>query len=144
MSKKPRGWTVDTLMVLIDRENMWRDRLDAERDRRYAEVADERGKALKIKEEADKTALGLQRDNQVYKDEKANELREQINSERGLYATKHDLDQMSEKWSATMTPVLDYISRNQGRGAGMAQFYGWIVGGIAVAIAIANFLLTKH
>ncbi len=63
----------------------------AANDRRYAEVNVEREKALKIKEEADKAALGLAREIQTYKDEKANQLREQINSERGVYATKEDL-----------------------------------------------------
>jgi hypothetical protein len=60
-------------------------------DRRYAEVALEREKALRIKDDADKTALSLAREIQTYKDEKANELREQINSERGIYATKSEL-----------------------------------------------------
>ncbi len=63
-----------------------------ERDRRYSEVNIEREKALKIKEVADLKALDLARDIQVYKDEKANQLREQINSERGLYATNKDLE----------------------------------------------------
>jgi len=60
-------------------------------DRRYSEVNVEREKALKIKERADEVALGLAREIQTYKDEKANELREQINSERGIYATRNEL-----------------------------------------------------
>lgn len=63
----------------------------AERDRRYAEVKAEQEKALKIKETADLAALTLAREIQAYKDAKANELREQIASERNLYATKDDL-----------------------------------------------------
>ena len=54
------------------------DRIMTERDRRYAEVNIEREKALKIKETADLAALQLAREIQSYKDEKANELREQI------------------------------------------------------------------
>src|SRR5687767_6417131 len=45
-------------------------RFAEERDRRYAEVATEREKALKIKETADLAALGLAREIQTYKDEK--------------------------------------------------------------------------
>jgi|HubBroStandDraft_6_1064221.scaffolds.fasta_scaffold03612_7 hypothetical protein len=59
----------------------------AERDRRYAEVKQEQEKAIKIKETADLAALELAREIQTYKDEKANELRSQIESERGSYLT---------------------------------------------------------
>lgn len=79
-------------------------------DRRYNEVNIEKEKALKIKEEADKVALGLARDIQIYKDEKANELREQINSERGIYATK-----------AEIKPLAEYISSQQGRSSGLGS-----------------------
>jgi len=83
-------------------------------DRRYAEVALEREKALKIKEEADKAALGLAREIQTYKDEKANELREQINRERGLYATKQDLAALGEKVDAQLKPIAAFVSGSQG------------------------------
>ncbi len=66
-------------------------RFERERDRRYLEVAREQARALQIKETADLTALDLARQIQTYKDEKANELREQINSERNLYPTKSQL-----------------------------------------------------
>jgi len=69
----------------------WRDKFYEERDRRYTEVNIEREKALKIKETADLAALQLAREIQTYKDEKANQLREQINSERNLYPTKSQL-----------------------------------------------------
>lgn len=92
------GWTVDTLKYLVD-DRAHRDRLHfedmrhadellrAERDRRYTEVAIERENALKIKDEADHAALELSRMDRDYKDEKANNLREQIGNERGNYAT---------------------------------------------------------
>jgi hypothetical protein len=70
-----------------------------ERDRRYSEVNIEREKALKIKETADLAALSLAREIQTYEDEKANELREQINRERNLYASKEDLANLSEKFT---------------------------------------------
>ena len=72
-------------------------------DRRYAEVNIEREKALKIKEEADKAALGLAREIQTYKDEKANELREQISSERNLYVTKAELESAIRELKASAT-----------------------------------------
>jgi hypothetical protein len=57
-------------------------------------------RALQIKQEADEKALDLARQQQTYKDEKANELREQIASERGLYATKEDLNTLEAKLAA--------------------------------------------
>ena len=47
----------------------WRRKFEAERDRRYGEVATERDKAL-----------ALAREIQNYKDEKANDLRSQIDA----------------------------------------------------------------
>lgn len=76
-------WTVSL------REHL--EALRAADDRRYSEVNVEREKALKIKQEADKLALDLAREIQTYKDEQANQLREQINSERNLYPTKSQL-----------------------------------------------------
>lgn len=96
--------------------------LAVERDRRYTEVNIEREKALKIKEEADKAALGLAREIQTYKDEKANELREQINSERGLYVTKAEMD-----------PIKTYIAGQTGQRAG--------VDGVRTAITFAAGLI---
>jgi hypothetical protein len=93
-----------------------------ERDRRYTEVNIEREKALKIKEEADKAALGLAREIQTYKDEKANELREQINSERGLYVTKTELE-----------PIKVYIAGQTGQARG--------VDGVRTAITFAAGLI---
>jgi sugar-specific transcriptional regulator TrmB len=71
-----------------------------ERDRRYAEVKIEQEKAIKIKETADLAALQLARQIQEYKDEKANELRSQIEREQGERATKKELQDAVEKVQA--------------------------------------------
>jgi len=63
--------------------------------------ADQR--AITIKENADESALELARQIQQYKDEKANELREQINSERGLYVSHTEFK-----------PFSDYVTAQQG------------------------------
>jgi vacuolar-type H+-ATPase subunit H len=89
-------------------------RFHEERDRRYAEVALARAEALKIKDEGDKEALRLAREIQTYKDEKANELREQIGAERGLYATKDDLVVMVAKLEAEIKPLDTYVAGQQG------------------------------
>ncbi len=92
-----------TLKEYYDIVHDLQEKLQTERDRRYSEVNVEREKALKIKEEADKAALGLAREIQTYKDEKANELREQISSERNLYVTKPELESTLRELKALRT-----------------------------------------
>jgi hypothetical protein len=84
-------------------------------DRRYAEVAVEREKALKIKEVADLAALELARQIQTYKDEKANELRSQIERERGSYATQQDLKGATDKLEAIIAPLLANLAASRGK-----------------------------
>ncbi len=97
------------------------ERFDDERDRRYQEVSIEREKALKIKEVADLAALQLAREIQTYKDEKANELRTQIERERGTYVTQSELRGAVDKIEATLKPLVDYISGQQGRVGGIGD-----------------------
>jgi hypothetical protein len=116
------GWTTDTLKELGDERDRHafamrqaQDKFEAERDRRYSEVNTEREKALKIKETADLAALSLAREIQDYKDEKANNLRAQIEGERGQYATQGDLKAAVEKIEATTAPLLGWVAAQQGR-----------------------------
>jgi hypothetical protein len=119
-----------------------------ERDRRYAEVSIEKEKALKIKEIADLTALQLAREIQTYKDGQHNNLRDQINSERGLYPTKGDLQALSEKFEAAQKPVIEFMASFQGhstRGTEDRQQTNWIIttviaAGVAVVALVALFL----
>ncbi len=116
------------------------ERFEAERDRRYAEVASERGKALQIKETADLAALQLAREIQTYKDEKANELREQISSERGHYASTGDLEAQLKTIMAILDPIRAYVSSQQGqsRGIGLTgQTALSLLTAVAAIVAIA-------
>ena len=128
-----KGWTIETYAVHNEALRSAEYRFQEERDRRYAEVATEREKALKIKETADLAALGLAREIQTYKDEKANELREQISSERGLYATKNDLIAAVEKIEETIKPLANYISGQTGRTSGWNDVR--VLGSFLIAIA---------
>jgi hypothetical protein len=132
------GWTVETLKTLLDERRAADEAFHDERDRRYTEVNIEKEKALKIKEEGDKQALLLARDIQTYKDEKANELREQIASERNLYATKGDLTAAIEKVGAQIKPLADYMTSSRGKGAGSREMWGWIVGALGAAAVLWN------
>jgi hypothetical protein len=132
-------------------------KFQAERDRRYSELAVEREKALAIKDRADVTALELARQIQTYKDEKANELREQINSERGLYATKDEIENAVDRLEAVIKPLSDYVTAQQGREGGttsaeMTQranlsqrlvIYGVIISAIVILMNILPYIIGR-
>lgn len=120
--------------------------LEAERDRRYAEVNIEREKALKIKETADLAALGLAREIQDYKDGKADNLREQTTNERHLYATKIEIENLGATFAVLVKPLSDYVAGQQGQAnliaEGRAQSnwtIGQIISTIGVVIAAMGF-----
>jgi hypothetical protein len=147
MSKQqtPCGWDANKLKVHYDALRTADRRFHDERDRRYSEVNIEREKALKIKEEADKAALGLAREIQTYKDEKANELREQIASERNLYATKNDVTAAVEKIEAEIRPLFEYATTQQGRSSGLNAGWGYLVGagGLLVGVVTAAVIVIQ-
>lgn len=130
-----RGWTMDTYAAHNEALRIAEEKFQQERDRRYAEVKSAEEKALRVKEQADRDALGLAREIQSYKDEKANQLREQISSERGLYATKNDVVAAVDKIGAQIGPLIAYASAQQGGSKGIQDLW-------ARLIAIAAVLVT--
>jgi hypothetical protein len=144
------GWTLDTLQQHWEAIREADQKFDIERDRRYSEVNIEREKALKIKEEADKAALGLAREIQSYKDEKANQLREQITGERGSFATKEDLAAAQREISAQLAPITAFVSASTGSSKGLKEGWGFLVGavglvgGVIVAVIAIVEVITKH
>ena len=131
-----------------DKVDQWIFRFYEERDRRINEVNIEREKALKIKETADLAALGLAREIQTYKDEKANELRSQIERERGNYASRAELQSLGEKFETQLKPLSDYVtgqlSGPRAITTGMlitALFIG--IAAIGVIVALANYFTTR-
>lgn len=131
------GWTTKTYAIHMSALRAADSKFQTERDRRYSEVNIEREKALKIKEEADKVALDLARQIQTYKDEKANELREQINSERGLYATKGDLTTTTEKLHAELKPIADFATAQQGSVKGSDKTLNYLL----MALIAVNIII---
>lgn len=139
-------WTLDAYITHNEALRRAQDGFQQERDRRYLEVQAEREKALRIKEEADRVALMLAREIQTYKDTKANELREQISSERGLYATKNDLMALAEKLEAQHRPVMDFIATTTGKGAGVTATWALVVSVgvfLTTLIAIGGFVFLR-
>ena len=129
--KSVSGWTVDTLAAHHLALNEAERRFQAERDLRYTQLreADQRAleiksagdrEAKRIKEEADSKALTLDRETQAYKDEKANQLREQINRERLLYATKDDVAAAANRLEAIINPLVTFMASQQGEHGGRA------------------------
>jgi len=121
--------------------------LDAEKELRYQQRYEAQQlataaafaaakEALSIKDEADRKALNLAREIQTYKDEQANRLREQINGERGLYATKDDLKASVEKLEVSVTPMISYIASQQGRSSGLDKGWAILIGAVTLAAAI--------
>ena len=128
-------WTVSTVLEHVnairecDRQtDEWKYRFYEERDRRYTEVATEREKALAIARNADRDALGIARSIQDYKDEKANNLREQLGGERNLFATFKDLD-----------PIRAFMSSQTGSGLGRRELFAWVATAAAIALAFATY-----
>lgn len=129
-----RDLNAPTLREYFEELRIADENLNKERDRRYKEVAEERAKALKIKEEADKVALQLAREIQTYKDEKANELRSQIESERGLYPTKSELNAAIKEVKTEIAPLTLYVSSQAGKSKGIG-----LVWGVLLAVTAAGF-----
>ena len=117
------------------------DKRFSEQDRRYAEGDALRKEALQILQTATETALGLQRDAQEYRDEQANKLREQINSERNLYATKNDLAALEDKVVAQIKPITDALQQNVGSTITKSTLIGYLLAACTVIgfiVAVAN------
>jgi len=124
-------WTLEAYIAYSEALRLADERFQAERDRRYAEVTAEREKALKIKETADLAALQLARDIQEYKDEKANELRAQIERERRDMATQKDIKDLTEKMELAIKPLGEYVSSQRGRQKGVGVVAAVVSGSIA-------------
>ena len=140
------GWTMSTLKSLLDERGLWSEKFAEERDRRYAEVALEREKALKIKEEADKAALALARADQTYKDEQANKLREQINSERNIYVTQDQLIAAVREMTSKIQPLTDFVSGQQSvraNGQDSRSNINIIIGAVMAIVGIIAIIFSR-
>jgi vacuolar-type H+-ATPase subunit H len=147
MNLPSKHWTLEAYIIHNEAMRAADTKFESERDRRYAEVKSAEEKALRVKEQADRDALGLAREIQVYKDEKANELREQIYAERGRYATKDDLVAAIDKVQATLGPIATYISAQQGGSKGRNDLWGTALGAVALLvslIAIGSFVFRSE
>jgi len=104
--------------------------------------ADQR--ALSIKETADLAALGLAREHQRYRDEQANNLREQIAAERGRYVVRNEMDAAVAKLEAELKPVLTFMAAQQGRKEGITALQVTLMGLVGLVIAALSVALAFY
>lgn len=134
------GWTIATYAAHNEALRLAEEKFQAERDLRYKESRDAADRLRESEKEHEAEAMELARAIQTYKDEKANELREQLGRERLDYASKNDLKASVDRLEAIITPVIASVSAQAASGRGMRDMWGWIVGGIAVGILVINFV----
>ena len=119
-------WTVSTLHEYSEAIRKVENKFLNERDRRYTEVGIEREKALRIKETADLAALELARNDQTYKQQQSDILRDKNLATTGIYATHADvalvaermgksISEVAERMEAALTPVVNFMSLSTGR-----------------------------
>ena len=151
------SWTIETYVLHNEAMRVQSEKFQAERDRRYAEVATERALAMKIKETADLAALELARESQVYKDERNDAMREQTLSQTGAYPTHADLgivvnkmetsiNLVAERMEAALKPLSAFMQNSKGETKGTRLTVQNIYGAIAAASAAAYivFKATGH
>ena len=131
-----RDWTLESYIAHNETLRANEKAFDEERDRRYIEVNSERQLAMRIKDEADREAMDLARQAQIYKDEKANQLREQIGAERGRYATKEDLQALADKFDLMHQPVVEFIASQTGRTGGVSASWTLITTLVSFAVGL--------
>lgn len=140
------GWTIETYSVYNEALRQAQERFEEERDRRYREVQAARDEAIRVKEVANEEALRLARVAQNYRDERDNRLREQLNQERGNYATKADLRAFQDRYEMAHKPLADYVATQLGRSEAVGQstkiLYSVLT--LAVAIVVASILFSEH
>ena len=141
------AWTIDSAMAHLAQLRTADHRLFDERDRRYTEQRTSDQRAIEIKEKADERAMELERENRAYKDEKANNLREQISGERGMYATKDDVAAAVATIEAKIAPLAAFVDGQRGHTEGVRVTIGFIAGaatfllsltGVIVAVLLAS------
>jgi hypothetical protein len=144
---KDGGWTLATYAIYNEALRAGDAKFQDERDKRYADVATEREKALKIKETADLAALELARESQKYKEERNDAMREQTITDKGRYATHADVAMVVERMEKALRPLVEFVNGQQGATASgqittskmfsMIAATGTIVG---ILVFLANYL----
>jgi predicted nuclease with TOPRIM domain len=137
-----------TLREYLERLRADDQRLAEERDRRYAEVARERAKALRVQNRAYERGLDSARADQKDRDDQVSQLREQVAAERALYITKADHEALIARVETITKPLTDFMAAQQGRLIGeqgtratVSDVYGRIIAGVGVLVSVVVLIL---
>jgi hypothetical protein len=139
--ERPSGWTTDTLRFLMDERRQWQERFDTERDRRLTEVAVEREKALKIKEESDKTALELARQINDLHLANLNGEQARLLADRERFISRESYDISQKDFAVWRDQVNAALSLGTGRDRGVALSWAVLVGAIAVTATLVTLVV---
>lgn len=134
-------WSLESYIVHNEALRVSDEKFHNERDRRYSEGNELRAVALKIKETADLRALDLERESQVYKDERNDVLRESTLKSTGNYATRDDLADVVKSMEKTLKPIVEYISGQQGLVKGTELTKSGMVTMIVVVSTIMGIIM---
>jgi len=134
-------WTTETYAAHNEALRTAEKEFWNERDRRYAEVKAAEEKAIYVKEQADLRAMELERQVRSYKDEAANELRSQIDRERGLYVQHKDLNAAMDKIELMIKPLTTISSERTGKSAGLNAGWAYLVGGVGLIVLIVELIM---
>lgn len=107
------GWTIETLKAHYDELRKADRELMEERDRRYAEVNEEKSKALLIEESARKMALVL---------------------------ASSELKTAIDELKSQLKPVLEYMISQQGKSIGLSAWFGYIIAAVSTGVMIYGFI----
>jgi len=116
-------------------------RFDAERDRRLTEVAQERERAIQIKQEADRTALELARQINDLHLAALNGEQARLLADRERFLSREVFDQEQKTFSAWRDTVNSNLSLGTGRATGISATWGVLVAGIATVAAVVGIVL---
>jgi hypothetical protein len=105
------------------------DRIMTERDLRYQQRFDSQEKALEKAMRSSESRL-----------DGMNEFRESLSDAQKTYITRTEAMAVITRNEQDIKAVTDRINISAGRGAGMKDGYGWLIGIIAIAISLLAVL----
>jgi hypothetical protein len=112
------------------------EKFAAERDRRYSEVADERAKALQIKDEADKTALSLARQINDLHLTNLNGEQARLLADRERYLSREVFDQEQKTFSSWRDVVNGALALGTGKGLGSREVVAYLLAAAAIGFSL--------
>ena len=119
-------------------------RFDAERDRRLTEVAQERERALQIKQEADKTALDLARQINDLHLSALNGEQARLLADRERFLSRDSYDVAQKDFGVWRDTVNSSLSQLTGRDRGIGTSWSVmlaVIGGVGIVVGIVVAVL---